>query len=459
MARRLILPGSVTFRLAAGFAALMLLAMVVLAGTLYLGTVGMLGHGIDRKLASLSLHLSQRAASDGAEALRQEIQRLLDDGLDSDTEVYQLVAPDGHTLTGNLQDLPVTLPLDQMADFEVIRAGRYSHSRLLAHRLSDGGLLVVGRDLSDLQRIDALVLQSLGIGGLAAGLLALGGALLFRRMIENRLAAIRRTAAKIGAGDMNWRVPTAKNDDEFSRLNHDINIMLDRIQTLMDGVRDVSNAIAHDMRTPLARIRAKLDQAVKGERNAEALALAAAEAIAEIDDLVGVFHKLLQIAEVESGAARHALAAVPLGELLNDMAELYDALAEERGIILTSRVIGNPIAHGDRDLLAIALVNLLDNAVKYAGDGAAIALSAEELPDRLLLCVSDNGPGIPAAQRPAVLKRFVRLDASRHLPGNGLGLSMVAAIAGIHDAVLELEDAGPGLVVRLSLPKADLSKR
>jgi len=431
----------------------MLLSMAVLAGTLYLGTVGMLGHGIDRKLTSLSQHLSQRASSDGREALRQEIQRLLDDGIDSDTEVYQLVAPDGHALAGNLQDLPDALPLDQMADFDVIRAGRASHSRLLVHRLADGGLLVVGRDLDDLLRIETLVLQSLSIGGMAAGLLALGGALLFRRMIERRLAAIRRTAAKIGAGDMNWRVPMGKNDDEFSRLSHDINIMLDRIQTLMDGVRDVSNAIAHDMRTPLARIRAKLDQAVKGERNAEALTQSATEAIAEIDDLVTVFHKLLQIAEVESGGGRHGQAAVPLGELVNDMAELYDALAEEQGITLTSGVKGNPVAHGDRDLLAIALVNLLDNAVKYAGDGATIALSAEELPDRLLLRVSDNGPGIPADQRPSVLKRFVRLDASRHLPGNGLGLSMVAAIAGIHDGILELDDAGPGLIVTITLPR------
>jgi len=445
-------PGSVTFRLAVGYGALMLLSMAVLALTLYLGTVGMLNHGIDRKLTSLSLHLSQRASGDGRDALRQEIQRLLDDGIDSDTEVYQLVAPDGLALAGNLQDLPDALPTDQLTDLDVIRAGRASHSRLLAHRLADGGILVVGRDLDDLLRIETLVLRSLGIGSLVAGLLALSGALLFRRMIEKRLAAIRRTTAKIGAGDMNWRVPMGKNDDEFSRLSHDINIMLDRIQTLMDGVRDVSNAIAHDMRTPLARIRAKLDQAIKGERDAEILAQAAAEAIAEIDDLVGVFHKLLQIAEVESGGRRQGLAAVPLGELVNDMAELYDALAEERGITLTSRVVGTPIARGDRDLLAIALVNLLDNAVKYAGDGATITLSAEERPDRLVLCVRDNGPGIPAEQRPGVLKRFVRLDASRHLPGNGLGLSMVAAIAGIHDGILELDDAEPGLIVRITLP-------
>jgi len=446
-------PGSVTFRLAVGYGALMLLSMAVLALTLYLGTVGMLNHGIDRKLTSLSLHLSQRASGDGRDALRQEIQRLLDDGIDSDTEVYQLVAPDGLALAGNLQDLPDALPTDQLTDLDVIRAGRASHSRLLAHRLADGGILVVGRDLDDLLLIETLVLRSLGIGSLVAGLLALSGALLFRRMIEKRLAAIRRTTAKIGAGDMNWRVPMGKNDDEFSRLSHDINIMLDRIQTLMDGVRDVSNAIAHDMRTPLARIRAKLDQAIKGERDAEILAQAAAEAIAEIDDLVGVFHKLLQIAEVESGGRRQGLAAVPLGELVNDMAELYDALAEERGITLTSRVVGTPIARGDRDLLAIALVNLLDNAVKYAGDGATITLSAEERPDRLVLCVRDNGPGIPAEQRPGVLKRFVRLDASRHLPGNGLGLSMVAAIAGIHDGILELDDAEPGLAVSLTLPR------
>jgi len=454
-------PLTVTFRLALGYGLLMLVSMAVLAGVLYLGTVGVLNSGMDGKLWSLSQRLTARAGNEGVEALRQEVQNLLEDGIDSDTEVYDLLGADGRLRAGNLMAVPDDLPLNQLSDMNVVRAGRPSYSRLLAHRLPDGGLLVVGRDLDDLLRMENLVLRSLGVGSALSVLIGLGGAVLFRRMIENRLTKIRKTAARISQGDMSWRVPQDKNQDEFSRLNRDINMMLDRIQTLMDGVRDVSNAIAHDLRTPLGRVRAKLDQALRSRDDSGALPLAVGEVIGDIDDLVGVFQKILDIAEVESGSRRHSLGAVVLGEVVTDLVELYDALADEKGVALNGRIQGTPIAWGDRDLLAMAVSNLLDNALKYAGEGAAITISAEDLGDRVRLSVADDGPGIPAAQRQAVLKRFVRLEPSRHLPGNGLGLSMVAAIAGIHDGLLEFEDAAPGLMVRLYLPKppVNLSKR
>ncbi|HVI50645.1 MAG TPA: HAMP domain-containing sensor histidine kinase [Candidatus Sulfotelmatobacter sp.] len=440
---------------------LMLISLAILAGVLYFGTVGVMNRGIDGKLAALSSHLSARAGNDGTEALRQEIQRLLDDGIDSDTEVYDLVGPDGRTLAGNLMAKPEILDPDQLTDANVVRSGRPSYSRLLAHRLPDGGVLVVGRDLDDILRMESLVVRSLSVGAVVSTVIVLAGAALFRRMIDRRLSEIRRTTAKIGKGNMAWRVPMNKNEDEFSRLSRDINGMLDRIQTLMDGVRDVSNAIAHDLRTPLGRIRAKLDQALSNVNGADRLPLAVGEAIADIDDLVLLFQKLLEIAEMESGSRRYALGPIRLAEIVSGLTELYDAMAEESGTVLSSRIIGSPVAWGDRDLLALAASNLLDNAFKYAGNGATVVLAAEEMPDRVILSVADDGPGIAADQRQAVLKRFVRLETSRHMPGNGLGLSMVAAIADIHEGTLELQDVSPGLLARLILPKPmdNLSKR
>lgn len=457
---RLPIPGSVTFRLALGFGAMTLLSLALLSGMFYLGTVGTLERGIDHKLEITSRNLGQHAETEGPRAIQEEIQRLLDDGIDTDTEVYQLTAADGRPLSGNLDSVPADLTPGVLSDRTVQRAGRSSTSRLLLRTLRGGERLVVGRDLEDLRNIRGLVLQALGLGGAGAAFLAVGGALLFRRLIEQRLAAIRRTAARIGAGDLGWRVPAPRHNDEFSRLSADINIMLDRIQTLMDGVRDVSNAIAHDMRTPLGRIRARLDQSLRSSPNdAPALAEAARDAITGIDDLVGLLQRLLEIAEVEAGGRRHKMEPVNLSPLLQDLAELYDALAEDRGIALSLAVDGAPTAKGDRDLLAMAAVNLLDNACKYAGEGAQITLSAREQDGWISLAVTDDGPGIPADQRREVLKRFTRLDSSRHQPGNGLGLALVEAVVRIHGGLLELENAGgpasrPGLTVRLQLPKA-----
>lgn len=452
---------TVTLRLAAGYGLLMLVSLAILAGVLYFGTVGLQNRGIDTKLTVLSSHLSVRAESDGTQALRQEIQRLLDDGIDSDTEVYDLVSRDGQTLAGNLAALPERLEQDHLTDCDVVRSGRPSYSRLLAHQLPDGSFLVVGRDLDDILRMESLVVRSLSVGAVLSTIIVLTGAALFRRMIERRLSAIRKTTLKIGRGNMDWRVPMHKHEDEFSRLNRDINGMLDRIQTLMGGVRDVSNAIAHDLRTPLGRIRAKLDQALSGGQTGADLSATVGEAVADIDDLVLLFQKILEIAEMESGARRYDLAPVPLAGIVTDLVELYDAMAEDSGIILSSRIIGSPIAWGDRDLLALAASNLLDNAFKYAGTGASVILSAEEKPDRVVLSVTDNGPGIDPDQYQSVIQRFVRLESSRHLPGNGLGLSMVAAIANAHDGNLQLENAAPGLRVSLILPKPmdKLSKR
>ena len=291
---------SVAFRLALGYGIFVISSMSVISAVLYFGTVGVLEHGTGAKLELIANRLSGHFRSAGAAALRHEIDRLLADGVDQDTEVYLLTGPDGRKLAGNLAGwAPYPVAAGALEDRGVIRDGRPSVSRLLSQRLADGGVLVVGRDMRDRREIEQLVWHALAIGLVVALLLAAAGALVFRRLLEARVATIRRTAREIEAGDLSRRIPVRGVEDEFSRLVGDINNMLDRIEHLMDGVRQVSNAIAHDLRTPLGRIRGALDEALRRGQRGASLAAAARVAIAEIDELIRVFDRLLQIAEAE----------------------------------------------------------------------------------------------------------------------------------------------------------------
>jgi len=452
--------GTVAFRLALSYGLLAIGSMSVISAAFYFGTVGVLERGIEAKLLSLSKRLAAHYESRGDEELRREIQQLLVDGIEQDTEVYLFVAPDGRKLVGNIFGwTEKSAPLDTLTDLAVMRNGRPSLSRLLPRLLPDGSILVVGRDLQDQREIERLVWHALLAGGAVALLLTIGGALLFRRQIEDRVGAIRRTAQEIEAGDLSRRIPISDAEDEFARLNRDINRMLDRIEHLMDGVRHVSNAIAHDLRTPLARIRSRLEEALSSGDSVAQLACTARFAIQQVDELIQMLDRLLQIAEAESGARRQSFAPVPLASVLSDVVELYDASAEAEGITLVSKVEGRPIALGDKNLLTSALANLIDNALKYAGIGSTVQVRAIEDRDTVSIVVQDDGPGIPPAERVRVVDRFYRLDHSRSLPGNGLGLSIVTAIASLHWGKLELADAFPGLLARVVLPREAAAAR
>ncbi len=234
-------------------------------------------------------------------------------------------------------------------------------------------------------------------------------------------------------------------------LSRDINRMLDRIEHLMEGVRHVSNAIAHDLRTPLGRIRNKLDGALRQQQSVAGYASVAQAAIDDIDDLTRVFDKLLQIAAAESGMRPENFDDIDLQRIGADIVEMYEATADEQGVLLVQMYGDSVPARGDRNLLGSALASLVDNAIKYAGPGATVEVSAGSDEQGRWLAVRDNGPGVPRDELPKLTQRFYRLDKSRHLPGNGLGLSIVAAIAALHGGSLEIEDAAPGLRLRLRL--------
>jgi signal transduction histidine kinase len=280
-----------------------------------------------------------------------------------------------------------------------------------------------------------------------------GGALMSRNMLR-RLDTINRTSGEIIAGDLTRRVPLNGSGDEFDALAENLNRMLDRIERLMKGLREVTDSVAHDLRTPLNRLRNRLEESVARLNASGTQASEIERAIAETDQLIGTFNALLLIAETDAGTTRAAMSALDLGSVAADVVELYEPLAEEKKLALTLAP-GSAIAiEGNRSLIAQALANLVDNAIKYtpAGGKARIRIAITET--GVDLSVADSGPGISLADRPRVTERFVRLEASRNSPGTGLGLSLVAAVAHFHNAELVLEDNAPtGLKAVLRFPR------
>jgi signal transduction histidine kinase len=266
-----------------------------------------------------------------------------------------------------------------------------------------------------------------------------------------RVEAVSHTASEIIHGDLGKRVPLSGSGDEFDQLAANLNEMLDQIERLMAGMRQVTDNIAHDLRTPLSRLRSRLELTLLGVPDAERYAEALRQTIAEADDLLATFSALLTIAEAESGA-RGAPDELDLAEIVRSAGELYEPSAEEKGLRLTCVAQGAVPARGDRHLLSQAAANLLDNAIKYTPPGGHVEIRATSLDGTAAIEVADSGPGIPPEQREAVQEPFVRLESSRSTPGNGLGLSLVRAVAKRHGGRLEIADNAPGLLARLVLP-------
>lgn len=442
---------SIAFRQALIFGALVVFTMTVLLAVFYLQTVGVWQRRVDSQIETTTQRLVDYHNRSGSAALGSHINSLLGDGIDSDTEVYTLVAPDGHVVAGNLAVTgDISAPTRSISEHRVLRAGRASRSRLRITALPDGSILIVGRDMQDQHELEQLIRGAIVSGAVVTLLMAVVGALLFRRQLERRIGAIRETAAQIERGDLAQRVPISAKQDEFARLSREINAMLDRIHALMEGVRHVSNTIAHNIRTPLSRVLARLYTAQNAAKPAEALPDAVGFAIAEIQDLNVVFDKLLRIAEVEAGARRQTFTVVSLNAIAVNALELYDAVAEAKGVTLTHTLDAQPTVTGDGDLLANAVANLIDNAIKYTPSGGAIHVDTRREGASVTLTVRDSGRGIPEEERTRVGTRFYRLD--RAVPGCGLGLASVLAIARLHGGGLQLADAGPGLIARLVLP-------
>jgi signal transduction histidine kinase len=335
------------------------------------------------------------------------------------------------------------------------------HALVRVFQLPGGFRLLVGRDLDERERLYHIILDAGRWSIAIVIILGLAGGLFVTRRVLRRVDAMTETTRTIMAGDLGERLPVAGTGDELDRLAENLNVMLERIEALMHGLKEVSDNIAHDLKTPLTRLRNRSEQALR-TANSEAEYRAAIEAtIEESDGLIATFNALLMIARAESGQARDDMSEFDAAEIAHDIGELYEPLAEEKGIALKVEADTAAPVKGNRELVSQALANLVDNAIKYAephdllvnGAMPEIVVRALSQGDRILLTVADSGPGIPEADRTRVVERFVRLEQSRSQPGSGLGLSLASAVARLHGGELTLEDNHPGLKSVIALPR------
>lgn len=450
---------SASGRFALFFTALFAAAATAAAIVLWWNTAGTLDRQIDAAIrADANALVERRRDADIPELIAAIEDRI---ALDIQNEaLYLLIGPQGQHLAGNLSAWPPEANTDQpWIRMPLLREGTVSEARLLRIVLPGGHRLLVGRDVAEKLRLRGLLSEGIAWAASASAAIALLGAWLLRRSLERRLSPVYGTAAAIAAGDLTRRVPLSDHDDEFDRLGMTMNVMLDHIAQLMEGVRGVSDAIAHDLRTPIARARAKLEEALAGPQDEEKLHAAIEQGIADLDNIARIFKAVLRIAEVEAGARRAAFAHIDLAPMLADAAELYGAAAEAREQQLLTELPETLPLVGDRDLLLQAVANLLDNALKFTPEGGTVRLSAMQLPGMIEISVADDGPGLPPEDRARVGERFFRADAARTTPGSGLGLSLVRAVASLHGGQIMLTDTHPdrplpGLTVTLRLPSA-----
>jgi len=342
------------------------------------------------------------------------------------------------------------------------RPARPEHEALVrVFQLPGGFRLLVGRDLEERERLYRIVLAAGRWSVAIVIVLGLAGGLFVSRRVLRRVDAMTETTKTIMAGDLSGRLPVAGAGDELDRLAQNLNAMLERIEALMQGLKEVSDNIAHDLKTPLTRLRNRAEQALRVPGNDAEYRTALEATIEESDGLIRTFNALLMIARAESGQARDDMNEFDAAEIAHDIGELYEPLAEEKGIAFKVEVDAPARLKGNRELISQALANLVDNAIKYvepqaaAANGATpkIVVRALNSGDRILLTVTDTGPGIPVADRAHVVERFVRLEQSRSQPGSGLGLSLASAVARLHGGELTLEDNHPGLKSVIALPR------
>jgi signal transduction histidine kinase len=374
------------------------------------------------------------------------------------TRPYGVFEANGIRLAGNVSILPPQKDRKPFNYTETIQDGNRTvtmHYRGIIIPTTSGLRIVVGHSIDEVLSFDRTLLKTLCAGVALASLLALACGAALNHLANRRIAAIGETAREIMAGKLNRRLPQRGTNDDLDHLAAIVNTMLDEIERLVEEVRGVCAGVAHDLRTPMTSLRAGLERARRRTGTSDEYARAIDEAIGQSDLVLNRFSALLRIAEVESGSRRASFRTVSLDTVMRDVTELYEPLAEHRGLSLTLDTSMPVEVNGDFDLLFGAIENLVDNALKFTPEGGAVKLSARIDGGQPLLVVADTGHGIAPAERGAVLRAFYRGHTSeRSIPGHGLGLSLVAAIARVHDAAIEILDNEPGCRVQLRFPMA-----
>ena len=447
---------STGLRLLAWYAAVFVTSVAILLAVVYWITAAELDQQLRESVERETDVLAELYRERGVETAVRAIQLRLAD-LRAPRRYYLLQNASGTRLAGNLpvmkpREGAFTLPGTMLSRDRGQKSAAADSYPVVAmgHVLASGDFLVVGENRYRAVKAREAVLLAVGWGIAISLLLAAGGGAALGRGFLRRIEAINRTTRSIMEGELSKRVPTRGGEDEIDQLAINFNGMLDRIQTLMENVKQVSDDIAHDLRTPLSRLRHRLEAARAGP--ADECGPAIEQAIIELDDILDTFSGLLRIAQIEAGARRAAFTKVPLSQVLAAVAEAYEAVAEDRGQRLVVKVERDAVISGDRELLTQMTANLVENAIRHGVPGVEIQARVTEEAGAPVLIVADTGPGIPASERHNVLRRFYRLEASRTTPGSGLGLALVKAVADLHGASIEMSDNQPGLCIAIRFP-------
>ena len=362
--------------------------------------------------------------------------------------------PDGTRRIGNLERIPDGLPADGRAhevqalrDLDSIRV--VEPVRAVARPLPDNATLVLGRNVDELRTLRDLIERALALGVVPAALLALAAGAFVSRRAQDRVKSVHRAAERILHGDLRERLPTLGSRDDFDRLAGSVNHMLDEISRLLENVKAAGDDIAHDLRTPLARLRTRLERARDGQNSTTDLKRTIDSAINDLDQTLDLVTTLLRIGEIDSGRRRSAFEDVDLAALLTEVAESYEPIAEEKDVTLTTSVLSPATVRADPGLLLEAVANLVQNAIKFTPSGGLVALSLGPSAAGPVIQVADTGPGIPVEERQRVFDRFYRIDKSRSVEGSGLGLSLVASIAKLHGFRVSVGEAGAGALFEI----------
>lgn len=454
------------FRIALLYLLLLGVTLLALMGFVYWSTSNLIERQTDETIEAEIRGLAEQYRDEGLPRLMTVLgERSGPNG--SRENVYLLTGPGYQPLAGNLTHWPTeAVAVDGWVEVPMSRREDPSDAphviRGRAFDMAGGYHLFVGRDTIERSDFRDIVMGALAWALVPAVVLGLAGGALIGRYSLRRVDAVRATGDDIVRGDLSRRVPLTGSGDEFDRLAATINDMLARIETLMDGMRLVTDSLAHDLRSPLTRAKSTIETALRRGENPDSYRRALEQTGAELETIQHTFDALISIAQAEAGLNRLTIESLDLSTLAGDLAEVYQPIAEDAGLELGGEIADGIVLTGHRQLLAQALSNLIDNALKYSPAGGRIEVTLSREDGTAVLSVADQGPGIPAEDRARVLERFVRLDDSRGTPGSGLGLSLVAAVAKLHGGALSLDEnpspeevpdgAGPGLRVRLVLP-------
>lgn len=450
-----------TFRYAVLYMAVFGLSVCGVLAFVYWSTVSVIDSQSDATIEAEIAGLSEQYRSRGPFGLVEIIRNRSTDE-SRQRGLYLLTDPLLNPLAGNLTHWPPEARgKPGWIDFRIQPAKAPTAPAQIARArtfiLKGGFHLLVGRDLTERAEFRETIKNALIWALVITVVLGVGGGLLLSRQFLHRLDAFNEGSRAILHGDLKQRMPISGSGDEYDRLAQNLNEMLDQIGRLMDSMRGVADDIAHDLRSPISRLRSRLELTLMDEPDTATYRATVEKTIEEIDAVLATFNALLAIALAESGALRENFERLDLAEIARDAGELYQAAAEELGQTLEIDIDGTPSVDGDRNLLSQAIANLLDNALKHTPSGGRIVLASRSSNGHPELIVSDTGPGIPPEARERVLERFTRLDSSRSTKGSGLGLSQVAATARLHDATFSLEDNNPGLRARISFPASSSS--